>query len=102
MMKNKFNIVQIFGLAVVFFFGLIGHLYVEKYYHLSNPSIKIIKAKPFEILGMFLMLVCIFFGLLIQEWWHKRYPPRPESTDSSDGAPPSPGGTDATDYPPPT
>ena len=101
-MKNRLSVFDALCVITLVSFSVIAHFYAEKNYHLSDPSIKIIKSKPIEILGMFLMIVCIFFGLLIQEWWHKRYPPRPKSTDSPDGAPPSHGDTDATDYPPPT
>ncbi len=92
-MKNKPNIIEFTGLLCVITFVLIGHFYVEKHFALSNPSIKIIKSKPFEIIGMLLMIACIFFGFLIQEWWQKKYPPKTNSTDSEviDNNPPKDG-----------
>jgi len=85
-----------------FFLTGLGDFYVKKYRPLANST------TYKNIIGEFLLGgACIQIGLFltlatVNNWWHKRYPPRPESTDSPVGAPPSPGDTDATDYSPPT
>jgi len=84
---------------------ILDNVYVEKYYRHSPPSEKIYASKEFRLIFIFVSLAIFFLCITVmflKNWWQKRYPSRPESTDSPDGASPSPGDTDATDYPPPT
>ena len=96
---------NIFYGVIFILLWVLQDVYVEKYYPHASLSKTIMASKEFNLIVIFVSLAIFFLCITVmflKNWWHKRVPPRPKSTDSPDGAPPSHGDTDATDYPPPT
>ncbi len=83
--------------AFIFFVAIVliacGDFYAKKYYPLANSTTYKNIIGAFSIIGFFVLSVLLLIGLIIKEWWQKKYPPKTNSTDSEviDNNPPKDG-----------